>query len=467
MVYEKNRNLQEKILQHNEEERIALSPIWITLFSCYLVWQMGIIFFSSDSLSLYGKTPIPIAANNTTWVIIFGYLISAFVLYVFPKNMVLILRSLMLLSIVASSMMYLPFPKIMIAILFYTQTFVCVFMICGYILLVITLLKLETELNRIGIGIFLLGICSAILHFESLNIPYIFFNGVAILCQMAVLAFLFYLPIQPKIHFVKKEDAFKMPCVLVFGFIFTGFFTGQLACFSNTIAESIPYGISVTHIFAALGALFFLFLRKKMDPGKIFTIFVSFSALGFVTALASVNFPGLQYFAAALLGLAMIAYEFYTYFGIVVFSRYPSRLLAPLLAIFALAAAIVPILLQKLFRTQLVILYTIYGIASITLIIVYFITAPYFSYALKLQRKNNSSNKIQKEKESADFSPLDTLSLREKRLAQLILQGYTESSISKIMNISLNTQKGYRKNLYLKLQIHSKRELFELMGHNE
>ncbi|MBE6349102.1 MAG: helix-turn-helix transcriptional regulator, partial [Spirochaetaceae bacterium] len=35
--------------------------------------------------------------------------------------------------------------------------------------------------------------------------------------------------------------------------------------------------------------------------------------------------------------------------------------------------------------------------------------------------------------------------------------------IAKEMNITLNTQKSYRKNLYTKLNIHSRRELFNLL----
>jgi DNA-binding CsgD family transcriptional regulator len=46
------------------------------------------------------------------------------------------------------------------------------------------------------------------------------------------------------------------------------------------------------------------------------------------------------------------------------------------------------------------------------------------------------------------------------------MQGYTHPEITKILNISDNTARGYRKTLYSKLQIHSKRELFELAESN-
>jgi DNA-binding CsgD family transcriptional regulator len=57
----------------------------------------------------------------------------------------------------------------------------------------------------------------------------------------------------------------------------------------------------------------------------------------------------------------------------------------------------------------------------------------------------------------------DKLAGQEIRLAELIVQGYNNSEIMKILDITGNTVKGYRKSLYSKLQIHSRRELFELL----
>lgn len=61
----------------------------------------------------------------------------------------------------------------------------------------------------------------------------------------------------------------------------------------------------------------------------------------------------------------------------------------------------------------------------------------------------------------------DVLSEKERQLAGLILQGYTESTIAATMGITVNTQKSYRKNLYNKLEIHAKRELFELAARHD
>ena len=60
---------------------------------------------------------------------------------------------------------------------------------------------------------------------------------------------------------------------------------------------------------------------------------------------------------------------------------------------------------------------------------------------------------------------LSVLTPQETVLVELILRGYTGVSIAKLMNISVETQKSYRKSAYNKLAIHSKEELFHL-AHN-
>ena len=71
--------------------------------------------------------------------------------------------------------------------------------------------------------------------------------------------------------------------------------------------------------------------------------------------------------------------------------------------------------------------------------------------------------------QSAEFSPeniqsyaFEKLSSKEIRVAELSLRGYSYTEIAEIMELQPNTVKWHQKNLYTKLQINSKRELFAL-----
>jgi len=57
------------------------------------------------------------------------------------------------------------------------------------------------------------------------------------------------------------------------------------------------------------------------------------------------------------------------------------------------------------------------------------------------------------------YKPLST---RELQVAELTLQGFSYTEIGKELKLSPNTIKAYRKSLYSKLYINSKRELFSL-----
>ena len=61
-----------------------------------------------------------------------------------------------------------------------------------------------------------------------------------------------------------------------------------------------------------------------------------------------------------------------------------------------------------------------------------------------------------------DMQAFGALSSKELRVAELTLRGYTYTEIADVLELQPNTVKWHQKNLYSKLHINSKRELFEL-----
>ena len=58
--------------------------------------------------------------------------------------------------------------------------------------------------------------------------------------------------------------------------------------------------------------------------------------------------------------------------------------------------------------------------------------------------------------------PSFNLSEQELRVAGLVLRGYTYTGIADALNIRPNTVKTHQKNIYFKLDINTKRELFAI-----
>ena len=61
---------------------------------------------------------------------------------------------------------------------------------------------------------------------------------------------------------------------------------------------------------------------------------------------------------------------------------------------------------------------------------------------------------------SAPPEPLPSLSRREQDVITLILAGYTEGQMADALFLSVGTVKTYKKNIFKKIGVHSRRELF-------
>ena len=64
----------------------------------------------------------------------------------------------------------------------------------------------------------------------------------------------------------------------------------------------------------------------------------------------------------------------------------------------------------------------------------------------------------------SDLSRAYNLSPREEEVLQLIAQGDTVAEIEEVLYVSQGTVKAHINNIYRKLNIHSKSELFELLN---
>ncbi|MDO4531738.1 MAG: helix-turn-helix transcriptional regulator, partial [Bacillota bacterium] len=117
------------------------------------------------------------------------------------------------------------------------------------------------------------------------------------------------------------------------------------------------------------------------------------------------------------------------------------------------------------FRDSVNLLCILYFSIAVAVALLYFVLQPHLIYAFHTHPAEESIPVEQSSftaEETLKENSFDKLSPQELRLAELILKGYTNSEIAESMHLTIGTVKGYRKNLYSKLQIHSKKELFEI-----
>ena len=76
------------ILSLNQSKRLAVSLFMLFCFSMFSAWQMGFIYFMGPSLTLNGRTPLPISMDNVTLIIVAGYVLAIIYMIALPHFVV-------------------------------------------------------------------------------------------------------------------------------------------------------------------------------------------------------------------------------------------------------------------------------------------------------------------------------------------------------------------------------------------
>lgn len=445
------------------------SGLLLMFSAAFAVWQMGVLYFSSTAMSLFGRSPIPLVESDTMAVIAAGYIASIAALCLFPRRAVLMERILLPFALLASILMLFELSPATVTALFYMEAFVCVFSIGTMASVAAHQFTLETTWRDGVIGMSVGGILISIIQNEYINIGFGIFTVFSIALIGALTLFFFLIPAKIKTPFANRKNRIRMPKIFFFGTWFISGFATLLICFASTYAESVPGGVSVIYFSAACVAVLLYALWKKLGKRSIrmFGGLLALAVLGFVLAFLSITLPALRLVSCVLLGVIVALAGLWIFFAAVAFSAYPTRFIGAIGAGMGLVLALIHSALLDLLRSDTALLYGIYAALSAALLAVYIFMEPYFTYAWNRSQRNESeavSLPAPAAEQNKAGDPLDILSEQERVLARLIFEGHTETSAAKRMNISLNTEKGYRKNLYSKLGVHSKRELFELVN---
>ena len=458
------------MIEKDGQQYKVASPLLLLFSSSFLVWQMGVLYFSGTTMSLFGRTPIPVTAQGVAPAIAAGYIASILFLCLLPRKAVLAERILLPVALTATAATLLPLPGEVITALFYIEVFVCVFSI-GVMGSVAAQHFTPDTTWRDGILCTAAGgALIAVLQSDIVKVSFTVFTLLSVLLIAGITVFFYLIPAKIEVPYVKRENGVKthkLPGVLFIGLLLLIGFSSLLLCFATAFAESFGGGVWILYLSAAAMTLALALIRKKLGGRsiRVFGGFFMLAVFGFVLAVVSVSMPSLRYAAVVLLGFIVALANMWIYFSAVAFGIYPTRFIGAIVAAQGLLIVLLHAGLLELLRSNLTLLYGTYAVVSVALMLTYHFLEPYFLYTWK------QKHPPEKETPSADTesdtpsgkNPL-LLSEQERNLVELILAGYSGSSIATQMNITMNTQKSYRKNIYAKLDIHSKRELFELVS---
>ncbi|KJS21788.1 MAG: hypothetical protein VR72_08835 [Clostridiaceae bacterium BRH_c20a] len=224
----------------------------------------------------------------------------------------------------------------------------------------------------------------------------------------------------------------------------------------------MPYIITLVIIF---------FFGTKLSI--MFPVFLGTSVLGL--AYLSFGLMGKNWYSYFItetflqMGWALLDLVLWTLFGLIasIYGR-PLKIcgyafLANLLAVFAGGLLAVRIL-NKLDNY-----FIISAAFAIGIIFISFLIVPWLSEAIEKDLRNKLFKTNLQNKPIEEISPLsiplpqrEILTPREREIAELLIQGFTNKQIADLLHISENTIKTHTRKIYSKLDVANKRELLQL-----
>ena len=493
-------SIQEKA-SSNQSLRIDV-PVYVLAFmQCYTLWQFGIIYYSGKSLSILGRTPLPVEIETISMTVLLGGMASILLTYLFPYRLVRIFRTALPAALLGTLLLFFPLPNAVLALSFSLSVFVNFLLFgCGHGM-VILLFTEQTAMKTIAVETLVTAPFIILLQGDIFEISYTIVNTLAVVVIALIWFSAWRLPDQRlPLQFAQKEDRGGVPKLIFAGMFFLIFMATLLMEMALSVGESVRHGTATIYAVSFLGGLLFLLLwkRLKLPPLQIFPKFLSIMCVGFVLVMASFVFPQLRITACATLGLSFVVFMFISYFGQYVFRLYPSRWIVPAFPAMILLAVVVHTLTLDWLREHLTALYVGYAVVAAVMLVVYLQLEPFLSYHRShtdhhlhkqaalvpvVGSQNRETEVVQAtttaleqrvvapeavlpaNEPCADVYPtaFKALSPTECAVADLILRGFTFSEIAARLNMKENAQRFHRKNIYLKLGVHSRKELFELV----
>ncbi|MBQ3150645.1 MAG: helix-turn-helix transcriptional regulator [Clostridia bacterium] len=212
--------------------------------------------------------------------------------------------------------------------------------------------------------------------------------------------------------------------------------------------------------------MYLLYKKINIHPFRLISVCIGIGCVGFLFMFAATQISVLSYFACVFIGVGMLPCQMLPLYGVVLMKSYPSRFFSPVTILLALMAVLVQSSVVEVFRTMQSMVYLVYALIMVILAIIYIQIEPFLLYNFKRKMQDDEVPEIKADTREEKNTLLDCLSKRELEVVDLIAAGYRNADIAKMLFISVHTVNDHTKNIYRKLDVHSRFELTALVNKN-
>ncbi len=460
-------DMNNSILLENQKKRLD-QPLWMLIcFAMFCFWQMGFIYFVGPSLTIDGKTPLPIDMDNATTLIAVCYVLSILWMIFIPKAVVRTQRIATVVAILSAGCLFLPLPDDAMRLLIYIQIFSCCLMIGFETFIMVNFFSEKSNINHLTLAYGIALLMISFIQNDFMPITFPTFRIIMTISLVMLLIFFIRMPAGGDAlpRYAKKKDGLTAPKGLLCGTYILVFICSLMAVSGPAIAGEIEHGVFVLYLVDALASLLIYLLYKKTNihPFKLLPVFVGLGCIGFLLMFTATYVPALSYISCGLIGFGMVSCQMLPLYGMVIMKSYPSKYISPMIIGLALVAVLVQGSMVEVFRSAPTMLDLAYAVIMVILVIIYMQIEPFFLFILRRRIADDTIKEEGVKTESAS-DLLAVLSPKEREVAELICLGYTNRDIAKVMFISEYTVKDHTKKIYPKLGVHSRFELATLVS---
>ena len=450
----------DQTLLENEKKRIDYPLSRLICFVMFMIWQMGVIYYTGPALNIDGRTPLPIDMDNITAIIAIGYILNIVWLILFPKKFIYAARAAVVIAFISVLGLFLPLSEEMLAVLIYIQCFSCCFMIGFEASTMIYVFTEKTTILHLLVAYPIGYIVVSILQNDIFKLPFTYFRFGIVFMLILLIYFYFKLPTNTFPSLLKKKDGALYSKHLFIGVYILTFLACLLAVIGPSAVASIKNGVSTLYIFAAVGGIsaYFIYKKYNVHPIKTVSFEIMLGAIGFLLLFLSLKIPFLSLPACAFMGIGLIPCALLPLYGLILMKQYPRRSIPVVIMTLAIISALISSSILEMFRNDIELLYLTHLAIVIIMAFIYLFTSPFMLMSLHKKITQEPS----KGSELPEF--LSALTERELEVADLIGHGYSNRDISKMLFISEHTVKDHTKNIYRKLDIHSRYELTAMLS---
>lgn len=455
----------------------------IFMFAFFSVWQMAVIWVGSATgyISQYSLVQMP-ATMDFTPLIYTGMILSVLLTVFFPSYCLKFCRISGLISLICIILCYFKFNPVIYNVFIGILTFCTVIMTINYISYMIFTFKLRDIWIEMLCEIFLISFFSLLLLNGVYRIPYLVFNSVGLLSVLLCTVSYFLLK-DDNIVYVNAEKI-KIPHGL---FAFLGFIV-FITIFTLMITTMLPSYVENANIYIFSGQiltvpLMLILENKKVNFYNIISVLSIIIIAGMALLFVKVSIP----LACSLLGAASAISVTGFLLGGYAFSKYKSKFIPSVVVLLCFACSGVGEIIFGLLNNSLEVYLMVMISVYIVFVVLYQFLVPIIQYRKgyggisfrqdfvdinsSIENQNLPLNTNAGSVDSEEISDkaetaFAALTKRENEVAHLILEGYTSTQIASALFVSQSTVKTHIKNIYSKLYINNKKELFELAKQN-